>query len=247
MCLPADVPRLRQLVLAARDRAPIEAALRELLAAPSPHHDPDVAAFGLANAVLTAGCDFVEVVSPVAPDTAAGRWLDRHGGDGGYMLMVDGPRALTSAERLAALGVREVHRMQLADVVDVHLHPKDSGGVLLALDAVDPPGSWRWGGPAWTGRASPRPGGLREVTVEVRAPDEVARRWAELLDLPTPAAGDCRLVLGDGRQRLSFTEAAQDASVPAITAARIALPVTLARTATVGGVALQVVPLEEEA
>ena len=38
------------------------------------------------------------------------------------------------------------------DIVDVHLHPRDVGGAIVALDAPLPPGSWRWGGPAWEGR-----------------------------------------------------------------------------------------------
>ncbi|MGR7027191.1 hypothetical protein [Geodermatophilus sp. URMC 62] len=233
--------RLRQLVLAAQQLAPVERALRELLGAAAPHRDPDVGRFGLTNAVLAAGCDFVEVVSPSAPGTAAGRWLARNGGDGGYVLVVDGPAALTAPDRLAALAVREVHRVELPDVVDVHLHPRDTGGVLLALDAVDPAGSWRWAGPAWTGRSPSCAGGLREVTVAVPDPDEVARRWAALLDVPAVGGG---LGLDGGRQSLSFVAGAGD--VAAVTAARLALPGARPDTADVGGVHVQVVPLEEE-
>jgi hypothetical protein len=237
------VLRLRQLVLAAHERAPVEQALQELLAASAPHHDPDVGRFGLTNAVLAAGCDFVEVVSPSVPGTAAGRWLTRNGGDGGYMLMVDGPPTLAAPDRLAALAVREVHRVELPDVVDVHLHPRDTGGVLLALDAVDPAGSWRWAGPAWTGSSPTCAGGLREVTVAVPDPGEVVRRWAALLDVAA-VGSDCRLRLGDGRQHLSFVAGAGD--VAAVTAARLAVPGAERRAADVGGVRFEVVPLEEE-
>jgi hypothetical protein len=236
------VLRLRQLVLAAHERAPVEQALRELLAASAPHHDPDVGRFGLTNAVLAAGCDFVEVVAPSAPGTAAGRWLARNGGDGGYMLMVDGPPTLVAPDRLAALAVREVHRVELPDVVDVHLHPRDTGGVLLALDTVDPAGSWRWAGPAWTGSSPTCAGGLREITVMVPDPGEVTRRWAALLDVT--AVGDCRLQLDDGRQHLSFVAGAGD--VAAVTAARLALPGAAHRAADVGGVRVEVVALEDE-
>ncbi|SOC49546.1 hypothetical protein SAMN05660748_2274 [Blastococcus aggregatus] len=235
--------RLRQLVLAAHERAPVEQALRQLLAAPSAHHDPGVGRFGLTNAVLAAGCDFVEVVSPSAPGTAVGRWLTRNGGDGGYMLMVDGPPTITAPDRLASLGVREVHRVELPDVVDVHLHPRDTGGVLLALDAVDPAGSWRWAGPAWTGGSPTCAGGLLEVTVAVPDPGEVVRRWAALLDVAA-AGSDCRLQLDHGRQHLSFVPGAGD--VAAVTAARLALPGAERRAADVGGVRFEVVPLEEK-
>ncbi|MDT0275489.1 VOC family protein [Blastococcus goldschmidtiae] len=234
--------RLRQLVLAAHDRAPVEQALQELLAATAPHHDPGVGRFGLTNAVLAAGCDFVEVVSPSTPGTAAGRWLARNGGDGGYMLMIDGPPTLTAHDRHTGLGVREVHRVELPDVVDVHLHPRDTGGVLLALDSVDPAGSWRWAGPAWTGSSPTCAGGLREVTIMVPDPGEVARRWAALLDI-TAVGSDCRLPLDDGRQHLSFVAGAGD--VAAVTAARLALPGVEHRAAVVGGVRFDIVPLEE--
>jgi len=236
------VLRLRQLVLAAHEQAQVEQALREFLAASAPHHDPDVGRFGLINAVLAAGCDFVEVVSPSAPGTAAGRWLTRNGGDGGYMLMVDGPPTLTAPDRLAALAVREVHRVELPDVVDVHLHPRDTGGVLLALDTVDPVRSWRWAGPAWTGSSPTCAGGLREVTVAVPDPGEVAGRWAALLDVPA-VGSDHRLQLDDGRQHLSFTAGPGD--VAAVTAARLALPGVEHRAADVGGVRFEIVPLEE--
>jgi hypothetical protein len=236
------VPRLRQLVLAAHDLAPVEQALRTFLTTSEPHHDPGVGRFGLTNAVLAAGCDFVEVVSPSGPGTAAGRWLARHGGDGGYMLMVDGPPTLTAPDRIAALAVREVHRAELPDVVDVHLHPRDTGGVLLALDSVDPAGSWRWAGPAWTGGSPTCAGGLREVTVAVPDPEEVARRWAALLDVPA-VGNDCRLRLDDGRQHVSFTAGTGD--VAAVTAVRLALPGVEHRATDIGGVRFETVPLEE--
>ena len=234
--------RLRQFVLAAHERASVEQALRALLAASAAHHDPGVGRFGLTNVVLAAGCDFVEVVSPSEPGTAAGRWLARHGGDGGYMLMVDGPPTLTAPDRLAALAVREVHRAELPDVVDVHLHPRDTGGVLLALDSVDPVGSWRWAGPAWTGSSPACAGGLRGVTVAVPDPAGVCRRWAALLDVPVVDGGS-RLELDDGRQHLSFTADADD--VAAVTAVRLALPGVEHRAADIGGVRFDIVPLEE--
>ena len=240
LCLPGRVLRLRQLVLAARDLAPAVACLRELLGAGEPYRDPGVAAFGLGNAVLTAGTDVVEVVTPQAPGSAVGRWLDRRGQDGGYMLMVDGPPSLLSRDRLAGLGVRVVHETVLPDITDLHLHPKDVGGVLLALDTVDPPGSWRWAGPAFTGTAPSTRGGLRAVTVAVDDPRGVAERWADVLELPRQGSA---LRLDDGRQTVRFVPA--DGPSGAV-AATFALPVASPRSAVVAGVALDVVPLDQQ-
>lgn len=235
--------RLRQLVLAARELEPAVGRLRELLGAGIAHQDPGVGAFGLTNAVLTAGRDVVEVISPQSRTAAAARWLERRGAEGGYMLMVDGPPALVEPGRISTLGARVVHELRLPDITDVHLHPKDVGGVLLAVDTVDPPGSWRWAGPDWTGAAPSAPGGLRSVTIAVDDPSAVARRWAELLDLPQPA--EPLLTLDEGQQELRFVAA--DAGLVGAVAATFALPVPTIRSATVAGVALDVVPYEEHA
>lgn len=238
------MPRLRQLVLAAHDVEPAAGQLRELLGAGQPYRDPDIAAFGLTNAVLPAGHDMVEVIAPLTPDAAVTRWLDRRGGlEGGYMLMVDGPPSLVDPARLAALDARVVHEQRLPDISDVHLHPKDVGGVLLALDTVDPPGSWRWAGPAWTGTAPAAAGGLRSVTIAVDDPPAVAVRWARLLDLPEPS--DPVLLLDDGRQELRFVPA--DGRPHGAVAATFALPVASITLATIAGVALDVVPYQEDA
>ena len=79
--------RLRQAVLAARELEPVATRLRDELGLGEPFADPGVEYFGLRNAVFALGDTFLEVVSPVRDGTAAGRLLDRRGGDCGYMLM----------------------------------------------------------------------------------------------------------------------------------------------------------------
>ena len=51
-------------------------------------NDPGVGHFGLENAVIPIGNDFLEVVSPVEENTTAGRFLDKRNGDGGYMIII---------------------------------------------------------------------------------------------------------------------------------------------------------------
>ena len=81
------------------------------------------------------------------------------------------------------------------------------------------------------------------VTIAVHDPSTVARRWAELLDLPQPA--ETLLTLDEGRQELRFVAA--EAGLVGAVAATFALPVPTIRSATVAGVALDVVPYEEHA
>src|ERR1700746_1139088 len=84
-------PRLRQVALAAASCDATASQLKMTFGWPEPFHDPGVSRFGLTNAVLAAGDTFVEVVAPVQPDTTAGRYLERRGGDSGYMAIFHGP------------------------------------------------------------------------------------------------------------------------------------------------------------
>jgi hypothetical protein len=79
----------------------------------------------------------------------------------------------------------------LADIAATHLHPKDVPGAIVSLDWADPPDSWRWAGPDWTGRA-PRhgPGGVSGLTIQVSDPAAAAARWATVLGLAASDDGD---------------------------------------------------------
>ncbi len=173
--------RLRQAVLVARDLGPVSERLRAELGLGEPFADPGVGAFGLHNAVYAIGDAFLEVVSPTQPDTAAGRYIDRRG-DGGYRLIFQFADLDAARERAAGMGMRTVWQLDLDDISGTHLHPGDTGGAIVSLDRADPPGSWRWGGPDWTGNVGTgAPGKIRGVTIEVADPPSTATRWREFL------------------------------------------------------------------
>jgi hypothetical protein len=176
--------RLRQAVLAARDLDAVADRLRAELALGEPFADPGVAHFGLRNAVFAVGDTFLEVVSPVQAGTAAGRFLERRDGDGGYMLMFETDDLASARERARDLGVREVFQVELDDIAEVHLHPADLPGPIVAVSEPKPAGSWRWGGPEWRQRSAP--GALVGVTVAAPDPERVAARWAEVLGEQPP-------------------------------------------------------------
>jgi hypothetical protein len=192
------VLRLRQAVLAARDLDAAVARLRGALPLGEPFADPGVAHFGLRNAVMALGDTFVEVVSPVEDETAAGRHLDRRG-DGGYMVMFQVDDLAAARERAAALGVRTVWDVELPDIADVHLHPRDMGAAIVALDRCDPPEGWRWAGPEWEGRApaSVAAGGITGATLRSPDPHALAERWGEVLGRPADGGLTIRLDLGE--------------------------------------------------
>jgi Glyoxalase-like domain len=198
-------PRLRQVALVARDCAQVAGELREAFGWAEPFHDPGVARFGLTNAVFAAGDSFVEVVAPVQPETTAGRYLERRGGDGGYMAIFQVPDLAEARRRIAGLGVRVVWTADLPDIAGTHLHPRDVPGAIVSVDWAEPPQSWRWAGPAWTARAPEHaPGGVTGLTIEVSDPPAAAARWAAVLGIP---AAETVLKLPEAGQRLRFVPA----------------------------------------
>jgi hypothetical protein len=158
------------------------------------------------------GNGFLEVVSPDRLGTTAGRLLERRGGDGGYMVIVQSQARETDRARVGSLDVRIAWEASLEDAATLHLHPRDVGGAILSLDWMDPPDSWRWAGPRW--REAVRTElvcGIAGVEIQARDPLAMARRWGEVLGHPVereagvdrialPQGGEIRFVAeGDGR------------------------------------------------
>jgi hypothetical protein len=212
--------RLRQVAFAVRELAPTQGLLRRVLALGEPFHDPGVAEFGLENAVLPLGDAFLEIVSPVKPDASAARFLARRGGDAGYMAIFQTSDLAAARERVEKLGVRVVWEAALADAATIHLHPRDLGGAIVSLDAMQPPESWRWGGPGWRERArGGRATGLVGALLETLEPERLAARWGEVLEVaPEPAAdGSWTLPLERGtRVRFVPAPGAGEASLAAV-------------------------------
>ena len=173
------MPRLRQAVLAANDLDAMVARLRTELDLGDPFADPAVAYFGLQNAVFAIGDQFLEVVSPVQEGTAAGRLLDRRGGDCGYMAMFQVEDVAAARGRAQELGVREVFDVALDDIVEAHLHPADMRGAIVSVSQPEPAGDWRWGGEGWRERSVP--GEITGLTVAAADPDATRERWGSVV------------------------------------------------------------------
>lgn len=174
--------RLRQAVWVARDLEKVGGELEGSLGVRDPYRDPGVGIFGLQNVVYALGDTFLEVVSPVQEGTAAGRFLERRGGDGGYMIIIQVDDIEETRNRAEEFGVRTVWQIDLPEARASHLHPKDTGGTLLSIDWMDPPESWRWGGPDWEARSAP--GKLEAVELGSDDPIALASRWSDILGVP---------------------------------------------------------------
>ena len=195
---------IRQVALVARELEPVVEDLRAVLGLEVAYRDPGVATFGLRNAVLPVGDSFLEVVSPVEPGTTAGRLLEKRGGDGGYMVIVQTTDMADAQRRVEALGARIVWSIDLGDAAAIHLHPRDVGSAILSLDEMRPKESWRWAGPDW--QAAVRRERVQTITgVELQCtdPEQTAKRWAGVLGtaLTTTLADAIELRLGATRVR----------------------------------------------
>ena len=126
--------RLRQICLVAHDLEPVVADLKRVFGLEVCHVDDAVAAYGLVNALLPVGSQFLEVVAPTGPGTAAGRYLDRRGGDGGYMVITQCSNLEARRRRVAELGVRIANPLEHGDFQGMQLHPRDTGGAFFEID-----------------------------------------------------------------------------------------------------------------
>ncbi len=175
--------RLRQVALVAADLTTAERELGEALGLDRCFRDPGVGEFGLHNALFAVGDRFLEIVSPTRPGTTAGRLLDKRGGDGGYMVILQTDDLAPFRSRFDALGVRVVYEAVTDGIVGLHLHPADLGSAIVSVDRADAPAEWPWAGPVW--RDHGRDDTVTDlVAVELQAddPDRTAERWARVLD-----------------------------------------------------------------
>jgi len=182
--------RLRQIAFVARDLEPVTAALHAAFGLSVAYRDPAVGIYGLVNAVMPVGGDFLEVVQPVAADASAGRYLKRRGGDAGYMLIFQAPNALEHRARLKGQGIRLIAEHQTPAYTFTHFHPGDFNGVLTSIDTEgdgsnwqDPMGKWPPAGRDWQQHlAPPSTKGIAGATVQARDPLATAKRWGELFE-----------------------------------------------------------------
>ncbi len=183
--------RLRQIALVASELDPVVEELCAVLGIEVGFHDPGVEVFGLVNAVMPVGDTFLEVVVPNREGTTAGRLLERRRGDGGYMVIVQSQAKDEDRRRVDELGVRVVYEATLPGAHGIHLHPRDVGGAILSIDWMDPPSSWKWGGPGWESKV--RADTSREIVgadLQADDPEAMATRWAEVMGQKARAGGD---------------------------------------------------------
>lgn len=206
--------QLRQICLVAEKLQPVIEDLTHILGINACYVDPGVGHFGLENTLMAVGRNFLEVVAPIQENTAGGRYLQRRGGDGGYMVITQADsRETQQALRQRALdaGVRVAHESQREDWNLCQLHPRDMIAAFLEVESDahnDFNGHWMpVGGSGWEDKVK------QDVTVdfigaELQGDDPVAlaELWGKVIDAPLSREG-AELSLSLNNARLRFVEA----------------------------------------
>jgi hypothetical protein len=203
--------RLRQICLVAEKLAPVIEDFKAVLGLEVCFKDPEVAVFGLENSLMPVGSNFIEVVAPVKENTAAGRYLKRRNGDGGYMVICQcdsHETQLARKQQAAALKIRLVLDHETKAFHAMQLHPADTGGAFFEIDwdaKGQPEGTWApAGGSGWiSARRTEVVSAYSAVELQSADPRGLAERWAKIAELPlrTDARGRLELPLDNAAVR----------------------------------------------
>jgi hypothetical protein len=184
--------QLRQIAFVADRLEPVLQDFEAVFGLVRCYIDPGVAVFGLENTLMPVGRNFFEVVAPVTPGTAAGRYLERRKGDGGYMVITQAPTLaeLEDVRRQAGeVGVRVAWESSRPGWTLIQLHPGDLKTTFLDVEwdaAGDLAGPWPpAGGTGW--EASVRQDLVVDFSaVELQAdhPAGAARLWSAVTGAP---------------------------------------------------------------
>jgi hypothetical protein len=195
--------RLRQVCLVAPALRQAVDDISAVLGTPVCYRDPNVARYGLENALFALGPDILEVVAPMREGTAACRFLERSGGKGGYMAILDCNDVAARQAHAEAMGVRVAATLRHAGYLGIQLHPRDCRGAMLEFnhseggEALD--GPYHPAGPDWP--ATVRPQSLpRLVAVELETPDPagLAAHWGRIMQVEPTGDDTPRIGLGHG-------------------------------------------------
>jgi len=180
--------RLRQICLVAPHLEPVISDIAGIMGLHVCYRDGNVAKYGLENALLPVDTILLEVVAPFQPGTAAGRFLDKTGGRGGYMAIFCCDDPDERGRHAEKIGVRVANVIDHAPYHGVQLHPRDCRAAFIEFNHTegsdDILGPYPPAGPDW--QKSIR----KDVTqaligVEMQSPDPqgLAEHWGRIIGI----------------------------------------------------------------
>src|SRR6201987_4805979 len=186
--------RLRQICLVASELEPVISDIAAIMGLDVCYRDGNVEKYGLVNALLPVDTILLEVVAPFRDGTAAGRFIEKTGGRGGYMAIFfcDDPHA--HGARAHAMGGRTPDRITHAPYLGVQLHPRDCRAAFIEFNHTagsdDVLGPYPPAGPDWQKHIR------KEVTlaltgVEMQSddPNGLAAHWGRIIGVTPGASG----------------------------------------------------------
>ena len=189
--------QLRQICLVARELDSTIDDLEQIFGIRRCFVDPGVGRFGLVNTLLPIGYNMLEVVAPVEDNTAAGRYLDRRHGDGGYMVICQADSKETQQtvrQRALDNDVRIAWEVERENWNICQIHPGDMRAAFFEIDwdqANDFTGNWEpAGGLQWQDKVD-QSLTVDHRAVELQGPDPVslAELWGKVAGLPVRREG----------------------------------------------------------
>jgi hypothetical protein len=180
--------RLRQVCLVAPHLEPLIGDIADILGLRVCYRDGNVAKYGLENALLPVDTILLEVVAPLQEGTAAGRFLQKTGGRGGYMAIFccDDPDA--RGQHAKEIGVRVANVIDHAPYHGVQLHPRDCRAAFIEFNHTDGSddilGPYPPAGPDWqTSIAKDVTQALTGVEMQSPEPADLAEHWGRILGI----------------------------------------------------------------
>ncbi len=180
--------RLRQICLVAPHLEPVISDIAGIMGLNVCYRDGNVAKYGLENALLPVDTILLEVVAPVRAGTAAGRFLDKSGGRGGYMAIFccDDPGA--RGRQANEIGVRTANVITHEPYRGVQLHPRDCRAAFIEFNHTDGSddvlGPYSPAGPDWqTFIRKDVTRALTGVTMQGPDPEGLAAHWGRILGI----------------------------------------------------------------
>lgn len=194
--------RLRQICLVAPRLEPVIADIAGIMGLAVCYRDGNVEKYGLVNALLPVDTVLLEVVAPFREGTAAGRFLEKTGGHGGYMAIFCCEDPDARAARANALGVRTANVITHAPYRGVQLHPRDCRAAFIEFNHTDGSdevlGTYPPAGPDWQDFIR-KDVTLALIGVEMQSPDPagLAEHWGRILGVAVSRTdnGDAQLKL----------------------------------------------------
>jgi len=191
----APYMRLRQICLVAPHLEPAIADIAAIMGLEVCYRDGNVEKYGLVNALLPVDTILLEMVAPFRDGTAAGRFIEKTGGRGGYMAIFccDDPDA--HGKRANALGVRTANVITHTPYRGVQLHPRDCRAAFIEFNHTngsdDVLGTYPPAGPDWQKHIR------KDVTlaltgVEMQSPDPagLAQHWGRIIGVGVSEGAD---------------------------------------------------------